>query len=345
MDVLFVDVGFGNCSIILTGSGEAVVIDAGERSKEPLAVLHDFSVKHVSHLIVSHWHKDHVGGATGVLRAYSGKIGTIWFPADPAFRKTEFWRALVDERRSGAIQDSQVQALMLHAEPTSVIWSNAQSGAELRLISPYFIESNLGVAAGDSNATCGVMLLRVGASLIVFAGDAVLSQWEEVAKRVTVPLMAAVLAVPHHAGIIWPDGWTAAQISTALDQLYSKIVRSKVAVISAGTRPGTKHPREDVVAALRRAGVQIMCTQMTTRCTSSLEEVRKLRAALPLVAAGRSSSAPIRTQAGNPNHVACAGSVIVELLASGATVQQAQVHAKFVGSIPNSAGQLPLCRR
>jgi hypothetical protein len=45
MDVLLVDVGFGTCNVILIGSGEAIVIDAGERSKEVLAVLHHFSVR------------------------------------------------------------------------------------------------------------------------------------------------------------------------------------------------------------------------------------------------------------------------------------------------------------
>jgi beta-lactamase superfamily II metal-dependent hydrolase len=313
MDVLLVDVGFGTCNVILTGSGEAIVIDAGERPKEVLAVLHYFSVRRIRHFIISHWHDDHVGGAPGVLRAYPERIGTIWFPSDARFKRTRFWKALVAESEAGRLQYNQIEALMVGGGGTRQIWGSGVYDADLTIVSPCFMEMNRGIAAGNPNATCGILILRVGGRYIVFAGDATLAQWQEVVKRVPVPIRAEALAVPHHAGIMWPDRWTPAQVQTALGKLYTKVVRPKIAVISAGTRPGTKHPREDVVAALRKAHAAVMCTQMTERCTSDLEGTRKLQTALPVVAPGRSSPKPTKTH-GKANHVACAGSIIVELL-------------------------------
>jgi len=345
MDALFVDVGFGTCNLILTGSGEALVIDAGERTKEPLAALHHFSVTRIRHLIVSHWHVDHVGGATGILRAYSGRIGTIWFPADPAFRATEFWMALVAENEAGRLKFEQVKALMVEGPGPRPIWASTVHDADLRLVSPCFFEFGKGVASGDSNATCGVLLFRVGQRFIVFAGDATLAQWEEVPGRVATPIAADVLAVPHHAGILWPSHWTPTQVGIALDNLYSKIVKPAIAVVSAATRPGQKHPRADVLAALNRAHATIMCTQMTHRCTSDLETARALQRSLPVVAPGRASPLPLTTAAGNPAHVACAGSVVVELLATGATIHQLAPHQAFVNRLPHHPGQRPLCRR
>ena len=204
----------------------------------------------------------------------------------------------------------------------------------------------VGGAAGDSNSTCGVLILRVGTRFIVFAGDASLAQWQEVYKRITVPVNADALAVSHHAGIIWPTSWDAKQIETALGVLYTKIVQPRNAVISAGTRPGMKHPREDVVAALRKAGASVMCTQMTARCTSGLESSRTLQRSLPVLAPGRSSPTPMKIgKKKASNHVACAGSVAVELLPSGLTIHQLAPHQVFVARIPNRVGQLPLCRR
>ncbi len=345
MDIVFVDVGFGTCNLILAGSGEAIVIDAGERTKEPLAVLHHFGVSRIRHLIVSHWHEDHVGGATGLLRAYSNNINTIWFPGDDAFRKTEFWRALVDETRAGRIKDEQIKQLTLAGTAARQIWSSGVHDADLKLVSPCFMEASRGVAAGDSNATCGILVFRAGGRFVVFAGDATLAQWQEVQKRMTVPILAEVLAVPHHAGIMWPGHWSAAQIRTALDNLYARIVRPRVAIISAGTRPGEKHPREDVVGALARAKCTVMCTQMTGRCTSGLEAARKLQTSLPVPAPRRSSTTPLKTQSGKSNHVACAGSIVVEFLPTGATIHQLSAHQKFVNSLPNKQGALPLCRR
>jgi hypothetical protein len=235
--------------------------------------------------------------------------------------------------------------LMVRGVATRQIWSSKVHDADLTIISPCFMEANRGIAAKDSNATCGVLVLRVGSKLIVFAGDATLAQWQQAAKRVPIPIQAEVLAVPHHAGIIWPKTWDKAQVATALTNLYTRVVRPRVAIISTGTRPGEKHPREDVVAALSRATCEVMCTQMTSRCTSDLEAVRKLQVTLPVAAPGRSSSVPLKTRAGHSNHVGCAGSVVVELLPTGATVHQLAPHQRFVGSIPNRTGALPICRR
>ncbi len=345
MDVAFIDVGFGTCNLILTGSGSSIVIDAGKRPKEPLTALHHFSVSRIDHLIVSHWHHDHVGGATGLLRAYSKNIGTIWFPADPAFKKTEFWNALMDEVRSERIKDEQIRSLMVDGATAREIWTSKVHNADLKLVSPSLLETNCGVAVGDSNATSGVLILRVGARFLVFGGDAVLAQWQQVSKRTRVPIAAEVLAVPHHAGILWPDSWTESQIAIALDNLYSKIVQPEVAIISVATRPGTHHPREDVVAAIRRAKARVMCTQMTERCTNALEETRQLRrTTLPVIVPGRSSVTPQKNLAGKPSHVACAGSILVEFLESGATINQLASHQKFVNNLHTDTGKLPLCR-
>jgi beta-lactamase superfamily II metal-dependent hydrolase len=346
MEVVFVDVGFGTCNVIHTGSGEAIVIDVGGRSKEPLAVLHHLTVRRIRHLVVSHWHEDHVGGATGVLRAFSGNIGNVWFPADPAFKRTEFWRALVAECEAGNLKEEQVEALMVQGVRPRRIWQSKPRDAELSIVSPCFMEASRGVAAGDSNATCGVLVLRAGGRFVVFAGDAILSQWQQVSKRVAVPITADVLAVPHHAGIMWPDHWSDSQVATTLDNLYAKIVQPRVAVVSASTRPGTTHPREDVVAAVRRAGGDVMCTQITDRCTPDLENTRRMRTALPILAPGRASMGPLTTKHGGlPNEVACAGSVVVELLPSGVTIHQLSAHQALVGKLSVTAGARPICRR
>ena len=346
MEVLFLDVGFGTCNILLLGSGEAIVIDAGGRSKEPIAALHHFGVQRIVHLIISHWHDDHVGGATGVLQAYASQIDKVWFPFDPAFRKTEFWHALKQENAAGTLPDDRIEPLLVKGTGPATLWSSPALGADLSLVSPSFMENNLGVASGNSNSTCGVLVLRVGTQRVVFAGDATLAQWEKVQGRISVPINAGVLAVPHHAGCLWPGRWTPTQTAAALDRLYSDLVKPGAAIISAGTRPGRHHPREDVVAALRRANSRILCTQMTARCTSDLEAARDLQQrSLPVLAPGRSSPTALATKAKQPNHVACAGSVLVEVLASGTTIRQLALHQNFVSAIPNSAGILPLCCR
>jgi competence protein ComEC len=344
METLFVDVGFGTCNVILTGSGEAIVLDTGKGSQVPIALLNQFSVKRISHLIISHWHDDHFRGVSGLVRAFSGKIKNVWFPFDPAFQDTEVWETLCGEVETGAMEKEQLQPLTIDGKKPRWLWYSLRFDADLSVISPCYMENLEGVEIEDSNATCGILVLRVGPRLIVFGGDAMLGQWQRLPKRVPTPLVAEVLAVPHHAGIIWPPHWSDANVQKALNLLYTKIVQPRVAIISAGTRPGDDHPRKNVIEALRAVKSDVMCTQMTARCTSDLETSRKMQASLPLVAPGRSSRKLSLNKAKKSCHVACAGSVLVELKKTGATIHQMPSHQKFVNSIPNKIGDKPMCR-
>lgn len=344
MEVLFLDVGFGTSNLILTGSGSAIVIDVGKQFQQTRAALSQFSVSRIEHLILSHWHADHIGGGRAFLRAFSGRIGKIWFPFDDAFKRTTLWDEVVEQVRIGALSEENVKALQVDSPKVRPIWASAARGARLEIISPCFMEVMTGVAAGDPNATCGILVLRVGKRAVVFGGDALLSQWQSAKKRVGEVLEADVLAVPHHAGIIWPANLTPRQIEIALEVLYSQVVKPKVAIISTGTKPGVHHPRADVIRALKRAGAKVMCAQMTKRCTSNLEGSRTLQSqTVQRSALGRSSPLRLVTSSGASNHVACAGSVLVEITATGLTVHQLSSHDAFVRIVPTSAKAGPMC--
>ena len=66
---------------------------------------------------------------------------------------------------------------------------------------------------------------------------------------------------------------------------------AEVVVFSVGTTNGHKHPRPDVIAAMRDSGAHVMCTQITSQCCTDLESVRPAVIG-PLIVPGRSSSKP-----------------------------------------------------
>ncbi len=68
VSVHFVDVGQGSCTVIQSGS-DAVLIDAGEReySSKVLSFLEDNGITHLSYVIASHPHSDHIGAMSTVL--------------------------------------------------------------------------------------------------------------------------------------------------------------------------------------------------------------------------------------------------------------------------------------
>jgi len=67
-----VPVGHGDCYIIFTPNGEVIVYDTGHPSKANVVVtaLQEMGVDKIDHLILSHSHWDHIGGAPYIMDAF-----------------------------------------------------------------------------------------------------------------------------------------------------------------------------------------------------------------------------------------------------------------------------------
>ena len=74
LDVYFIDVEGGAATLIVTPSGESLLVDSGfplERDAQRIIhVVRDVArLKQIDHYITTHWHRDHVGGIPMVARA------------------------------------------------------------------------------------------------------------------------------------------------------------------------------------------------------------------------------------------------------------------------------------
>jgi hypothetical protein len=67
-EVHFIDVGQGDCSLILC-DGNAMLIDGGEASESSkvYAYLKKLGVDHLDYIVATHSHSDHIGGLSGAL--------------------------------------------------------------------------------------------------------------------------------------------------------------------------------------------------------------------------------------------------------------------------------------
>src|SRR6478736_7634405 len=67
LDVHYIDTEGGAATLIVTPAGESVLIDCGNPGKRDAGRIADAckkaGLKEITHLIITHWHSDHYGGA------------------------------------------------------------------------------------------------------------------------------------------------------------------------------------------------------------------------------------------------------------------------------------------
>lgn len=193
-EVVFLDVGQGDSTLIRTTGGAVILVDGGPDDVRLLDALRTYGVSAIDVVVISHAHADHIRG----LEALPGRVpvGTIWYPPGPGTPDL----------------DRFVQRA-------------AATGAALAVPSPnshHRIGGDLVAVHGPTRRYGGlndgslVLTVRMGQVDVVLAGDV-----EEVAMLDLVDVRGDVLKVPHHGSATSDPEWLAD-------------VGARVAVISVG---------------------------------------------------------------------------------------------------------------
>lgn len=82
--VHFIDVGQGDCSLIVSDKGQAMLIDCGEaeNSSKVVRYLENCGIDRLDYVLVSHPHSDHMGGMADIISS-DIDIGTFILPKIP----------------------------------------------------------------------------------------------------------------------------------------------------------------------------------------------------------------------------------------------------------------------
>ncbi len=347
MEVCFADVGQGTSNVILLGNRRAIVIDCGAAQAETvLGVLRRFQIDTITRLIISHSHDDHSRGAAAVLTAFQGRVEELWMLDDVRRPKSLFWQRVLEEMRANRLDRRQIHLLVREDRPKEIYRDDR---VLLSLIAPDCVTNFRAVDDRDPNFTSAVLVLTRGKQQILFAGDSTIAEWREIMQRRKRPFKCDLLAVPHHAGGVWerqqPGEAQAAfeaRVQSDLDWLYTNAMKANFGLVSVGTSNQHKHPRPEVMAALRRAGIVPICTQMTRQCAADLESQRGRT--LPLVLPSRSLLRKDVTQKNRSRNVACAATVLVELRDDGIIIQRFADHQAMIDRLVTQHGGTPLCR-
>src|SRR3989454_865303 len=238
--VTFLGVGQGDAALVETAEGRGMLIDGGaafdsyDAGRMVIApVLWDRGIRRLDVVVATHPQLDHVGGLAFVLRKF--EVGQLW--TNGVAREAVFLHRLeriVTERHvpvravtaaDGALALGSCQAHVLNPDASEGPGAARAEGARL-------------------NNQSIVLHLACGSSPVLFTGD-IESEAESRIARLSEPLKAAVLKVPHHGA------------KGSVYEPFLRAVNPRLAVVSVGQANAYGHPSPAMVDTYRGLGIEI----------------------------------------------------------------------------------------
>ena len=227
--VHYIDVGQGDSILVQAPDGTTALIDGGNPGSGTLAYLQKLGVSRIDVMLLSHPHRDHVGGLTAIINTLQvGRVIT-----------------------TGALANTTTFRQFLNAiERRKVPLSAVARGDNIPFGTLSF--SVIHALSSDKNMNDTSMVLRLqdnGVSFL-FTGDAEKNAENAMLRDMPDQLRATFLKVGHHGS------------NTSSSAAFLAAVQPKVAIYSAGRNNPYGHPHKLVIGRLRKVGAQIYGTNV-----------------------------------------------------------------------------------
>ena len=242
--VYFVDVGQGDCSLIITEKNKKILIDGGGSESydvgenTTLPYLLDRRISKLDYIIISHFDSDHVQGLFAVLE----NIKVVNVILSKQYEMTENYEkflSIVKEKKINLILAKKGDVIKIDKHSYIEVLFPLENVKEY--ISQNAINNNsLVFKYKDRN----ISILYTG-DIEKIAEEKLLSLYRETNK-----LEADILKVAHHGS------------KTSTIESFLELVNPKIAVISVGKNNTFGHPSEEVLARLKDKKVVIRRTDL-----------------------------------------------------------------------------------
>lgn len=243
MEVVFLDVGQGDCAFIKTQGGKNVLIDggpdyAGENTVVPF--LLDYGISKLDLVVLTHGHDDHAKGVIPVFEYFA--VDNIVMPD-----------TVLEERLIGVYEIAQKKNIPVEGcEKGDVI--NLDPKTYIEILHP---KEGSYIEESPQNNNSLVLMLCYGDVKILFTGD-IEKQAEELLLKDITELDADVMKVAHHGS------------STSSTEEFIESVNPAVAVISVGSN-NFGHPSDTVLDLFESKNIEVV---RTDRCGAIVLKTR-----------------------------------------------------------------------
>jgi len=231
LKIYFLDVGQGDSSVIISSSGQVVLIDSGSDESLILNYLENLSISHIDLLIASHAHADHIAGMDKIIAKYRPRA----FIDSGIPHTTITYQKMITAIRKYNINYYKGTSRKINLDPLTFII--------LPPANPLIKESEL-------NNNSIVIRLDFKDFSCLFTGDIEKEREGHLLTESRSNLNVDILKVAHHGSF------------SASSSLFVKSVKPKISVISCGERNQYGHPHQETLTLLQNLGINIYRTDL-----------------------------------------------------------------------------------
>lgn len=269
-EVLILDVGHGNCTIILA-EGSVCVVDAPVGTTL-LETLRQLDISLVDTIILSHADKDHVAGVSTLLTCKEIEVRTLYVNPDSTKKGPRSpWHklrvSLAIARQKGELR---VVPTLTSSSPRIAVGTAL---LEVLAPSPELIIGGAGSTAVDgetkltSNSTSAVIrVVYKGHGMFLLPGDLDGTGLDSMIAEGKIA-EAKTLVFPHHGGL--PG-------NASVDDFASKLCKHvhPELIVFSNSRSQFSNPRPEVISSIRKVSSSVIaCTQLSRGCLEVADEV------------------------------------------------------------------------
>lgn len=246
LQVVFMDIGQGDATLITFPNGQKMVVDCARDAIVLAALGRNMSWfdRQIDYLVVTHPDADHYGGCIDVLKQYDVKhIYVNGFDKKESKFLEEFYRAVADEQIQGALVEivSTTDRLMVASTTVQFLYPDHSIANDPHVP---------GVREVESNNTSIIIKVAYAGHSILLTGDMEQPLEDYLVKKNPLDLASDILKIGHHGS------------QSSSGNNFLEVVKPKFCTVSVGKNNRYGHPSPRVLKRLTRSGCEILRTDL-----------------------------------------------------------------------------------